>query len=281
VIWDGTGYGTDGTIWGGEFLLGDAGGYERVAHLRPFRLPGGDSAVREPRRVALALLWEMFGESALARDDLAPIAALNPAERSLLGQMLAKGVNTPVTTSMGRLFDGVAALLDLHQTVSFEAEAAMALEFVADGGVRDAYPIELLEQGAGSREQGVGGELAPRPLPPAPLLLDWHPLISALLADLDRRVPIPTIAARFHNALVAAIVAVAQQVGESRVALSGGVWQNRLLTERAARSLRENGFEVILHRQVPPNDGGISLGQIAIAARQLDERSLSGKLVSP
>jgi len=105
------------------------------------------------------------------------------------------------------------------------------------------------------------------------LILDWHPLISAILADLDQHIPIPTIAARFHNALVAAIVAVAQHVGEPRVALSGGVWQNRLLTERAARSLRENGFEVILHRQVPPNDGGISLGQIAIAAKQLSVTS--------
>jgi hydrogenase maturation protein HypF len=283
VSFDGTGYGTDGAIWGGEFLLGDACGYQRLAHLRPFRLPGGDSAVKEPRRVALALLWELFGEAALGRDDLAPIAALNPGERSLLGQMLRKGVNTPLTTSMGRLFDGVAALLDLHQTVSFEAEAAMALEFVADGGVRDAYPlpiegIELKDQRSKIKELQASEPLI---FNHQSLVLDWHPLISALLADLDRRVPIPTIAARFHNALVAAIVAVAQQVGESRVALSGGVWQNRLLTERAARSLRENGFEVILHRQVPPNDGGISLGQIAIAARQLDERSLSGKLVSP
>ena len=273
VIWDGTGYGTDGTIWGGEFLLGDTGGYERVAHLRPFRLPGGDAAVKEPRRVALALLWELFGEAALDRDDLAPIAALSPGERSLLGQMLRKGVNTPLTTSMGRLFDGVAALLDLHQTVSFEAEAAMALEFVADGGEGGAYPLPLVELKIRDQRLKIKGEPHGQSLiiNHQSLILDWRPLISAILADLDQRVPIPTIAARFHNALIEAIVAVAHRVGEPRVALSGGVWQNRLLTERATSSLRENGFEVILHRQVPPNDGGVSLGQIAIAAKQLAE----------
>ena len=275
VIWDGTGYGTDGTIWGGEFLLGDAGGYQRLAHLRPFRLPGGDSAVKEPRRVALALLWEMFGETALDRDDLAPISALSSSERSLLGQMLAKGVNSPVTTSMGRLFDGVAALLDLYQTVSFEAEAAIALEYVADGGVRDAYPlpiegIEIKDQRLKIKESQASEPLI---FNHQSLVLDWHPLISAILVDLDQHIPIPTIAARFHNSLVDAILAVAQHVGEPRIALSGGVFQNRLLVERTAQCLRENGFEVILHRQVPPNDGGISLGQIAIAARQYDQRS--------
>ena len=136
VIWDGTGYGTDGTIWGGEFLLGDAAGFERVAHLRPFRLPGGDAAVNEPRRVALALLWELMGEAALAMDDLAPVRALRPTERTLLAQMLAKGINAPVTTSAGRLFDGIAALVGLHQQVTFEGQAAMALEFAAE--VREA-----------------------------------------------------------------------------------------------------------------------------------------------
>ncbi len=273
VIWDGTGYGADGTIWGGEFLLGDAGGYERVAHLRPFRLPGGDSAVKEPRRVALALLWEMFGEDALDRADLAPISALSPTERSLLGQMLSKDINSPVTTSMGRLFDGVAALLDLHQSISFEGQAAMALEYVADGGVRDGYPLPI--EGIKIKDQRlkIKKPQANEPLifNHQSLILDWHPLISAILSDLDQHVPIPTIAARFHNALVEAIIAVAQHIGETRVALSGGVWQNRLLTERTVQRLRENGFEVILHRQVPPNDGGISLGQIAIAARQLSD----------
>ena len=143
VTWDGTGYGADGTIWGGEFLLGDASGFKRVAHLRPFRLPGGDAAVKEPRRVALALLWELFGDAALEMDDLAPIRALRPTERKLLAQMLAKGINAPITTSAGRLFDGIAALIGLHQQVSFEGQAAMALEFAADGREIGAYPSRV------------------------------------------------------------------------------------------------------------------------------------------
>jgi hydrogenase maturation protein HypF len=220
--------------------------------------------------VALALLWELFGKTALGRNDLAPIAAFSPSERSLLGQMLSKGINSPVTTSMGRLFDGVAALLDLQQTVSFEAEAAIALEHVADVHVQDSYPIDFVEQGAQGREQGSRKDapLLTSDLRPPSSILDWHPLIFAILADLDQNVPIPTIAARFHNALVDAILAVAQHVGEPHVALSGGVFQNRLLVVQTCQRLRENGFEVILHRQVPPNDGGISLGQIAIVAKQ-------------
>ena len=263
MIWDGTGYGADGTIWGGEFLLGDASDFTRVAHLRPFRLPGGDAAVHEPRRVALGLLWEVMGEAVLDRTDLAPIRAMTVPERRLLGQMLAKGVNAPVTTSAGRLFDGLAALLGLHQTVTYEGQAAMALEYVADPGVVEGYRLKV--------EGGTSSTFNPSGLSPSgqslqPSTLDWLPLLEAVLADLARGVPVSTIAARCHNALVEAIVAVAQAVGESRVALSGGCFQNRLLTERAAQRLRQAGFEVILHRLVPPNDGGISLGQIAVAA---------------
>ena len=141
ITWDGTGYGTDGTIWGGEFLLGDASGFTRVAHLRPFRLLGGDAAVYEPKRVALALLFEMYGDAALEMDDLAAVRAFSVSERHLLSRMLARGVNAPVTTSAGRLFDGVAALIGMHQEVSFEGQAAMALEFAADGARRG--PIRL------------------------------------------------------------------------------------------------------------------------------------------
>jgi hydrogenase maturation protein HypF len=143
VTWDGTGYGTDGTVWGGEFLLGDAADFRRVAHVRPFRLPGGEAAIKEPRRVALALLWEVVGEAVLAREDLAPIRAFRPAERRLMAQMLDRGINAPVTTSAGRLFDAVSALLGLHQQVSFEGQAAMALEFAADPAVEDAYPFPV------------------------------------------------------------------------------------------------------------------------------------------
>ena len=153
VTWDGTGYGPDGTIWGGEFLLGDASGFTRVAHLRPFRLLGGDAAVYEPKRVALALLCEMYGDAALDMDDLAAVRAFSVSERHLLSRMLARGVNAPVTTSAGRLFDGVAALIGLHQEVSFEGQAAMALEFAADGREGGAYPIVLTTPAPTARPQ--------------------------------------------------------------------------------------------------------------------------------
>jgi hydrogenase maturation protein HypF len=249
VIWDGTGYGPDGTIWGGEFLVGSAAGYTRVAHLRPFRLPGGDAAVHEPRRAALALLWELMGKEALARDDLPPVRALTAQERAVFAQMLRRDVNCPITTSAGRLFDAIAALLGLHQTVSFEGQAAMALEFAADPDERAAYPLPL-----------TGGP---------PQVLDWGPLVAALLEDLRAGVPRGIMAARFHNALVEGIACVARDAGQPVMALSGGCFQNRRLTERTADRLERAGFTVLLHRQVPPNDGGISLGQIAVAAAQM------------
>jgi hydrogenase maturation protein HypF len=249
VTWDGAGLGTDGTVWGGEFLLGDAAGYRRVAHLRPFRLPGGDAAVHEPRRAALALLWELYGEAALAMTGLAPVAAFSPAERGVLGRMLDRGVNAPVTTSAGRLFDGIAALAGLQQRVAFEAQAAMALEFAADGGEQGAYPLDLVE----------GSDY----------VLDWRPLVEDVLADVRRGVPAAIISARYHNGLVDAIVRVSRAVGQPRVALTGGCFQNRLLTERTVERLARAGFEVLLHRLAPPNDGGISLGQVAVAAALL------------
>jgi hydrogenase maturation protein HypF len=265
VAWDGTGLGTDDTIWGGEFLLGDAAGFRRVAHLRPFRLPGGEAAVREPRRTALALLWDMNGAAGIMeRNDLAAVTEFCASDRHMLVQMLERGINSPVTTSMGRLFDGVAALLGLRQTVTFEGQAAMALEFAADAHENGAYPLPVV--GVAAAESGA-------------LVLDWRPLVAAILADKERGVDSGIIAARFHNALIAAIVAVASAIETSRVALSGGCFQNRLLTERAAYRLREAGFEVLLHRQTPPNDGCIALGQVAVAAARLAEQRSAG--VSP
>ena len=257
---------TDGAIWGGEFLAGDASGFSRVAHLRPFRLLGGDAAVYEPRRVALALLCAMYGDAALEMDDLAPVRAFSVSERRLLGRMLARGVNAPVTTSAGRLFDGVAALIGLHQEVSFEGQAAMALEFAADAREKRRLPGRPDER---TKDEDEGRRLAPS-------VLDWQPLVEAILADLRHGVDRGIISARFHNALVDAMIAVARGVGQPRVALTGGCFQNRLLTERAADRLERAGFEVLLHRLVPPNDGGISLGQVAVAAAQLGGRAESG-----
>jgi hydrogenase maturation protein HypF len=260
VIWDSTGYGPDGTVWGGEFLLGDASGFTRVAHLRPLRIPGGEAAIHEPRRSALALLWEIYGEAALAREDLPAIASFSPAERRVLGHMLSRGINAPVTTSAGRLFDGLAALVGLHPRVTYEAQAAIALEFAADAGRRGAYPVGL-GRGPAAGATPAGGA--------APLTVDWRPLVEAGLADLARGADRGVIAARIHAGLAEAIAAVAREVDEPRVVLSGGCMQNRLLLEGAAARLRAAGHEVLLHRQVPPNDGGIALGQAAVAAATL------------
>jgi hydrogenase maturation protein HypF len=257
VTWDGTGYGTDGTVWGGEFLLGDAREFRRVAHLRRFRLPGGDAAVKEPRRVALALLWEIWGDAAFEQAELAPIRATNAHERRLLASMLDREFQSPLTSSAGRLFDGVAALIGIQPRVSFEGQAAMALEFIADPDETGAYPTRL-------RPSTVQTET---------LELDWGPLIEAVIEDSRKALDPGIIAARFHNALVEAIVAIAREIGEARVALTGGCFQNRMLTERAARRLRESGLDVLMHHQVPANDGGISLGQVAVAAARQHDRS--------
>lgn len=244
VSWDGTGYGTDGTVWGGEFLLVTDMGYERFAHLRAFRLPGGDRAIKEPRRSALGVLYEIFGEGALDRlGDL-----FSQHEGHLLRQMLGQGINSPITTSAGRLFDAVASLVTRRKAVSFEGQAAMELEFLAHAVQGDeSYPFAFLEE--------------------VPHVLDWSPMVQAILEDLRQGVEPPRIALRFHNTLVEMTVAVAKAAGAERVVLSGGCFQNAYLTEQAVRRLGEEGFRAYWHQRVPPNDGGIALGQVVGAGR--------------
>jgi hydrogenase maturation protein HypF len=278
VVWDGTGYGTDGSVWGGEFLVGGASSFERVAALRPFRLAGGDAAVREPRRAALGLLWEMRGENVLEAHDLPPVSDFSSGELAPLAGMLARGFRSPVTTSAGRLFDGVAALLGLRQRVAFEGQAAMMLEHVVESDERGAYPVSVVDWPGGEKAMDERfPERHPR------WMLDWGPLLEAVLEDSRCGSGVGMISARFHNGLVEAIVEIARRSGEGRVALTGGCFQNRRLTERAVSRLREEGFEVLLHRLVPANDGGLSLGQVAVAAARLSEgleagapRSVSG-----
>ncbi len=257
VCWDGTGLGTDGTIWGGEFLLGDARGFERVAHLRPFRLPGGDAAVKEPRRTVLAILLEVLGESALEREDLECVRSFSRGEREILAKMEKAGLNAPVTTSAGRLFDAVASLLGIAQKTSFEGQAAMALEaaaIAAAGEAERAHPLFSL------------------PLTVSPdgsAVLDWEPLVSYLLRRSSLGVSPSLLAAHFHAALADGILAAARHAGADRVALTGGCFQNKLLTELAVARLKAGGFEVLLHGAVPPNDGGIGVGQVLVAAAGL------------
>ena len=257
VSWDGTGYGPDGTVWGGEFLLTDATSFARVASLRPFRLPGGEAAVREPRRAALGVLHALGADVAgEAASVLAP--SFTQAERDLLWRALDRGVNSPVTTSAGRLFDAVSALAGLCSRSSFEGQAAMALEFAVEEGVGDHYPFAISDEADG---------FAPGAWTPPALIVDWAPALRAVVRDARAGTAPGVIAARFHNMLVEAIVAVAARVGEPRVVLTGGCFQNRHLAERAIAGLRAAGFRPYWHQRVPPNDGGISLGQVAAVAR--------------
>jgi hydrogenase maturation protein HypF len=275
VSWDGTGYGLDGTIWGGEFFIVTDKTAERMAHFRPFQLPGGDQAVKEPRRVALGLLYEVFGDAVFERKDLAPVAAFSNIELSALKTMLAKKLNSPVTSSMGRLFDAVASLTGLRQTMRFEGQAAMELEFALDGIETDeAYDLPIAN---GEVRTAARGDARPTGVPDSalrtpnsPLVLDWLPMVEAILGDVNAGLSIGKISARFHNALVEAIVAVARQAGQNRIVLSGGCFQNRYLTGRAVRRLQAEGFRPYWHQRVPPNDGGIALGQVIAAFRDKD-----------
>jgi hydrogenase maturation protein HypF len=257
VSWDGTGYGTDGTIWGGEFFIVTDKNVERVAHLRPFRLPGGDQAVKEPRRVALGLLYEIFGDAVFERKDLASAAAFSKTDLTALKTMLAKKLNSPVTSSMGRLFDAIASLVNLRQQIRFEGQAAMELELALDETKTDkAYSLKLVRDNKSEMETGG-----------TPVLLDWSPMIEAILSDVKGGAAIGEISAKFHNTLVEAIIAVAKHCGQNRVVLSGGCFQNCYLTKRAVRRLQAEGFRPYWHQRVPPNDGGIALGQVIAALR--------------
>jgi hydrogenase maturation protein HypF len=274
VSWDGTGFGPDGTVWGGEFLLITDNACERRAMLRTFGLPGGDQAVKEPRRSALGLLYEALGAEVFGRTDLAPVAAFSPGDRNVMVSLLERGVHTPRTSSAGRLFDAVASILGLQQRVRFEGQAAMALQFAGDPTIRDeAYPMSLAEAVVGPGSSGGAPSAAPAlgcrdPWHPVqPIVLDWAPMLSAILEDLARGVALSRISARFHNGLVDAIVRAATGIGCEQVALTGGCFQNAWLLERAVQQLRAAGLRPYWHQRIPPNDGGIALGQVVAAFR--------------
>jgi len=250
VAWDGTGLGTDNTIWGGEFLLTDDKTFTRVAYLRTFRLPGGDKAVLEPRRTAVGLLYEIFGDDTFRSDKFKPLQQFTPMEKDILHKMLKQNINAPVTSSAGRLFDSVASLLGLAHKNRFEGQAAMLLEHSIDK-TKTADRYNFIIEG-----QNV------------PYIVDWEPLLKDIFTDIEKNVPPGLISARFHNTMAEIIVAVAEKIGEKRVLLTGGCFQNKYLTEKASNLLEAAGFEVYRHRWIPPNDGGIAAGQILAAARE-------------
>jgi len=269
VIFDGTGYGPDGTIWGGEFLVGGYDGYRRAGHFRPVPMPGGDTAVREPWRMAMAYLYQTLGEGAFTLDH--PVTRFLPEQdRALFAQMLRRGINSPLTSSCGRLFDAVAALLNLRHTVSYDGQAAIELEGLAEG----KSPPPPLSQRGEYNFNHQRGEYAFNIMSHGeePLQLDFSPMIAEIIADIDAGVRSAVIAHRFHQSVASAATDVCLRIsaatGLERVILSGGVFQNRLLTEMIYTPLSQKGLNVFTHRLVPPNDGGIALGQAAIAGRR-------------
>ena len=255
LSFDGLGFGTDGALWGGEFLVGDFRSFRRKAHFEYLPVPGGEAAIRHPWRMALSYVYCLLGKERLLK--VLPLftraaQAGEPGEEKvrILLQQIDKGMNSPLTSSCGRLFDGVSALLGLCPSVSFEGQAAMELEMIADGGEKGEY--EFFTEREGERE-----------------IIRLRPLVEGVLRDLEKGGLPPMIAGKFHNTLASIGGAICRKIrdegGPAKVALSGGVFQNRLLLERMKEKLESAGFKVLVHRRVPCNDGGLSLGQAVIA----------------
>jgi hydrogenase maturation protein HypF len=247
---DGTGYGTDGSIWGGEVLVGDLDGFSRMGHLGVAQLVGGDAAVERPYRMALSHLWA----ASVGWDERIPAVSHSSAEeRRIIRQQLETGLNSVETTSMGRLFDAVASISGVCHEISYEGQAAIELEALGTPDAEGEYRFDLIITDTG-------------------LILDPSSVIAAVAGDVLSGIPAPVISTRFHRALAAAVLAAASDMRQryhiDTAALSGGVFQNVTLLEAAKRGLEESGFEVLIHHLVPPNDGGLALGQVALAGRR-------------
>jgi len=257
IIFDGTGYGEDGGIWGGEFLVGGINGYQRMGSVSPVPLPGGDKAIQEPWRVALAILGGIYGPN-IPRMPLSWLIELSEDTKHNILKMATNRLNSPLSHGMGRMFDAASALVGIRSKITFEGQAALELEMALENPVEEGYPMGVVENDG---------------LP----ILDFYPVFQALVEDVIREKPTEFIAARFHQAVVQGAATMAmrlkKQTGLDRVFLSGGVFQNRYVSDRLGQRLREDGFTVFRHRRVPPNDGGIALGQALIAG----QRILAGK----
>ena len=244
IILDGTGYGSDGSIWGGEFLLGNYSGFSRPLHLASVPLPGGDSSIRQPAKIGLSYL--AFSGIAL-EDDLPPVSHFSGENLNLLQSQMSHGINSPLTSSMGRLFDAVSSIIGIRQTVTYEAQAAIDLENCCDNSEKGVYTYSF--------EDGV---------------INTRFIIKEIVEDWRRKVNKGIISARFHNTIaricLEASLDIRKKTGVEIIALSGGVWQNITLLQKTKPLLEENGFTVLIHNQVPSNDGGISLGQLIVAS---------------
>ncbi|MBG0787418.1 MAG: carbamoyltransferase HypF, partial [Anaerolineaceae bacterium] len=250
LIFDGTGYGTDGTIWGGEVLVGNCDSFTRPYHLQRLPLPGGEVTIHKPARMALSLLWAL----GMPWDDaLASVQALSPMERDALHHQLEHNVNVPQTSSMGRLFDAISALLGIRQEVSYEGQAAIELEALAQPEELGYYSWQV------DKDE-----------------IMIAPLISAILEDIKQEIHPAVISAKFHNTLahigLDLVERVHNQTSITKVALSGGVWQNLRLLATATTLLEQHGFQTLIHRQTPPNDGCVAFGQAMIAAYRYSQQ---------
>jgi hydrogenase maturation protein HypF len=250
VALDGTGYGTDGTLWGGEFLLADCKDFQRVGHLEYVPLPGGAAAIKKPYRLALSYLYTLLGED-FSLEGL-PLAGLEPAEIEIIKQQLKRKINSPLTSSAGRLFDAVSALAGVRREIDYEAQAAIELEMLAPDRIdkAGAYPFSIEVEG------GMG-------------VVKLRELLLGVVGDIRNKVPVPEISLKFHHTVAEIVTGMCKMIAKEsnirRVGLSGGVFQNRLLLQLATAALKREGFEVLTHRLVPANDGGISLGQAVVA----------------
>lgn len=265
VAWDGSGYGLDGTLWGGEFFHITEESFHRVACFKPFPLPGGEKAIKEPRRSALGLLFQLFGDAAFERPEIK--SSFSEQELSILHTMLTKKINSPMTSSCGRLFDAVSAIVGIRQICNFEGQAAMDLEFlINDNSLQESYTFECIQPHSIKLTPTSGEAQDSVYNLNLKTMLDWSPLLKALLNDIATGVRLSAISLKFHNALVNSILKVASQTGEKRVVLSGGCFQNKVLTEKSIQKLNQNSFKPYWHQRVPPNDGGLALGQLAATA---------------
>ncbi len=252
VAFDGTGYGADGHLWGGEFLVADYAGYRRAAHLEYLPLPGGEAAIKRPYRMTLSYLLKALGPD-LQTEGLPPLKEIGQSELGVLRRQIERGINSPLTSSVGRLFDAVSSLVGVRQVVNYEGQAAIELEMAADQAEGGLYPWTLI--------------------PGEPRVIDPAPAIRGIVDDIRRGTPVGTISARFHNTVADMVALTCQELraetGLTTVALSGGVFQNLFLLERVCRRLEAMAFRVLLHHQVPANDGCIALGQAVVANRVL------------
>jgi len=252
IAFDGTGYGTDGRIWGGEFLVADYQGFTRAGHLEYLPLPGGDLAIKKPYRTAIGYLLSLLSETAL-KPDLPPLKQADGPETDIIKRQIERGIISPLTSSCGRLFDAVSALIGVRCEVEYEAQAAIDLEMIADGETDETagYPFSITSQDG-------------------PRLIKLQDLFSAIIKDLQNGTARSRISVKFHNTIAQMIHrmcrAISDETGINQIVLSGGVFQNRLLLRKTVSLLESGGFKVFTHREVPCNDGGISLGQAVIAS---------------